>query len=243
MYKLASRNEPARGVSFRMYLPPAFAEHDPRVLHEFIDAHPLGILVTAAGGAAPVATHLPMVLDRDRGVLQGHLARANPQATSAAGEALVIFTGPDAYVHPGWYPSKAEHGRVVPTWNYVAVHASGPLRYMEDREWLARHLERLTARHESHRERPWRIDDAPADYIERALGDIVGIELEVSRLEGKWKMSQNRSAADITGVVAGLGVSPDDRDRAVAAIVEARRPASKRLRARGRVTGTPRDAR
>ena len=218
-----------------MYVPAAFAEPEPDVLLAFIEAHPLGALVTAApdpaGGAGLVATHLPLVLDRTRGaygVLQGHFARANPHARDAAGEALVIFTGPDAYVHPGWYPSKREHGRVVPTWNYVAVHAAGPVRLVDDADFLLGHLEALTARHEAGRERPWSMADAPPGFVDRLVHEVVGVEVEIARLDGKWKLSQNRPAADIAGVVAGLAASPSPGERAVAALVHERRPPSKR---------------
>lgn len=218
-----------------MYVPAAFSEPDPGVLHDFIEAHPLGALVTAApahdGGPTLFATHLPLVLDRTRGphgVLQGHFARANPHAGRAAGEALVIFTGPDAYVTPGWYPSKQEHGRVVPTWNYVAVHAAGPLRLIDDPSFLLRHLELLTARHEAGRAHPWALGDAPPGFVERLARETVGIEVEIARLEGKWKMSQNRPATDIAGVVAGLASSASPQDQTVAALVHARRPPSKR---------------
>ena len=219
-----------------MYIPPAFAESDLRVMLEFVEAHPLGALITAAPDAAGVprllATHLPLLLDRTRGphgVLQGHVARANPHAgAAAAGEALVIFAGPDAYVHPGWYPSKREHGRVVPTWNYVAVHATGPLRVIDEPAWLLAHLAALTARHEAGRAHPWSLDDSPPGFVERIVHDTVGVEVEVARLEGKWKMSQNRPAPDIDGVVAGLAAAPDLGERAVAALVDARRPPSKR---------------
>ena len=224
-----------------MYTSAAFAEPDPSVMLAFIEAHPLGALVTAtcaAGAPQLLATHLPLVLDRTRGahgVLQGHVARANPHASVSTGngadpEALVIFTGPDAYVHPGWYPSKREHGRVVPTWNYVAVHAAGPLRLIDDAEWLLQHLAVLTGRHEASQSRPWSIGDAPPEYIERTVREIVGVEIEIARLEGKWKMSQNRPAADIDGVVTGLRSSHSSEEHAVAALVEARRPPSKRQR-------------
>lgn len=215
-----------------MYTPPAFAEPDQLVLFDFIEAHSLGALVTAdPDGTTLHATHLPLLLDRargPRGVLQGHVARANPHAVTAAREALVIFAGPDAYVTPSWYPSKQEHGRVVPTWNYVAVHATGAFRVIDDAEFLRRHLEALTARHEGGREQPWGLGDAPAGYIERLMSDIVGVEVEIARLEGKWKMSQNRSAADIDGVVGGLSASSSALDQVAALIVEERRPPSKR---------------
>ncbi|HEU4559674.1 MAG TPA: FMN-binding negative transcriptional regulator [Longimicrobium sp.] len=212
-----------------MYIPPSNAEHSPEVMLGFIEAHPLGALVTSSDEGL-FATHLPLVLDRTRGehgVLQGHVARANPHHRQAgtASEALVIFQGPDAYITPSWYPAKAEHGRVVPTWNYVAVHVYGALRFIDDADFLRRHLEQLTARHEAGREQPWSVSDAPAQYIEAQHRAIVGVEIEITRLEGKWKMSQNRSAADIDGVVRGLTESPDATDRAVAGIVDARRPA------------------
>ncbi|HEX5832058.1 MAG TPA: FMN-binding negative transcriptional regulator, partial [Gemmatimonadaceae bacterium] len=192
------------------------------------EAHPFDALVTASSDGL-FATHLPFVLHRARGpfgTLEGHVARANPhhRQTLVAAEALVIFQGPDAYVTPAWYATKSEHGRVVPTWNYVAVHAYGTPRFTSDRAFLRRHLEALTARHEAGRDHPWGIGDAPADYIDQLERAIVGVEIEITRLEGKWKMSQNRSDADIDGVVRGLAASTDAGDRAVAEIVAARRP-------------------
>jgi transcriptional regulator len=215
-----------------MYVPPAFAETDPSVMLDFVEAHPLGALVTVSPEGELFATHLPLVLDRTHGAhgtLRGHVARANPHATHApTAEALVIFTGPQAYVSPAHYPSKARHGKVVPTWNYVAVHAYGSLRMIDDAEYVMRNVEALTARHESERPLPWTVGDAPADYVRQQLKGIVGVEVEIARLAGKWKMSQNRPAEDIDGVVAGLGGSEDPRERAVAALVDARRPPSKR---------------
>ena len=218
-----------------MYIPPAFAETDPSVMLDFVEAHPLGALVTASRDGGLFATHLPLVLDRAagaHGTLRGHVARANPHAAHAtqapASEALVIFTGPQAYVSPAYYPSKARHGKVVPTWNYVAVHAYGSLRFVDDTEYVMRNVEALTARHESDRPLPWAVGDAPADYVRQQLKGTLGVELEITRLVGKWKMSQNRAAEDIDGVVAGLGASDDARERAVAAMVDARRPESKR---------------
>ncbi|HEX2189150.1 MAG TPA: FMN-binding negative transcriptional regulator [Longimicrobiaceae bacterium] len=211
-----------------MYIPPSNAESRPEVLFDFVESHPFAALVTSGPGGL-FATHLPLVLDRGRGesgVLQGHVARANPhhRPAHASAEALVIFSGPDAYVTPAWYPAKAEHGRVVPTWNYVAVHAYGTLRFIDDPEFLQLHLEALTARHERGREQPWSVQDAPADFIGRLQRAIVGLEIEITRLEGKWKMSQNRPAEDVEGVVRGLSASPHPVDRLVAEIVEARRP-------------------
>ena len=210
-----------------MYNPPSFAEHDVEVMHAFIEAHPLGALVTASASGL-FATHLPLVLDRElgtHGTLQGHIARANPhhELAGEVAEALVLFSGADAYVTPTMYASKAKHGKVVPTWNYVAVHAHGTLRFVREPDALRRHLGRLTARHEASKPRPWSIADAPADYIEKQLGAIVGVEIEITRLEGKWKMSQNRSAEDVNGMIEGLGASEDEREREVADIVRERR--------------------
>jgi transcriptional regulator len=209
-----------------MYNPPSFAEHDLGVLQAFIEAHPLGALVTASTSGL-FATHLPLVLDRERGTygtLQGHVARANPhhEVAGEGAEALVLFTGADAYVTPTMYATKATHGKVVPTWNYVAVHAHGTLRFVREPDALRRHLARLTTRHESSRPQPWSISDAPADYIEKQLGAIVGVEIEITRLDGKWKMSQNRSAEDVNGVIDGLSRSDDPREREVAEIVRER---------------------
>ena len=211
-----------------MYIPPSFAEHDVTVMHDFIEAHPLGALVTSSP-ARLFATHLPIVLDRSRGargMLEGHVARANPHHELVADDAraLVIFTGADAYVTPSLYPSKQRHGKVVPTWNYVAVHAHGRVRLFREPDRLRAHLERLTARHESGQSRPWSLDDPPAGYVDALLGAIVGIEIEIEQLDGKWKMSQNRPAEDIEGVIHGLGASPDPTVREVGAIVEQRRP-------------------
>jgi transcriptional regulator len=219
-----------------MYTPPAFAEDRPEVMLAFVEANPLGALVTAApdaDGAGLLASHLPFVVDRSRGAhgtLVGHLARANPHAAhlAAARDALVIFPGPDAYVSPAHYASKAEHGRVVPTWNYVAVHAHGTLRRVDDPAALLAHLDAITRRHEAPRAHPWSLADAPAGYIEQTMRGTVLLEVEIARLVGKWKMSQNRPAADIAGVVEGLGASSSPRERAVGAIVAERRPGSKR---------------
>jgi transcriptional regulator len=210
-----------------MYNPPSFAEHDVAVMHDFIETHPLGALVTASPSGM-FATHLPLVLDRNPGpygTLQGHIARANAhhELAGEGDEALVLFTGADSYVTPRMYATKAKHGKVVPTWNYVAVHARGTLRFVREPDALRRHLTRLTARHEGNRPEPWSITDAPADYIEKQLGAIVGVEIAITRLEGKWKMSQNRSAEDVDGVIDGLGASADPREREVAEIVRERR--------------------
>jgi transcriptional regulator len=226
-----------------VYIPRSYVEERPEELIAFITAHPLGALVTAAGASGELfATHLPFVFDRasgEHGVLEGHLARANPHHELARDirDALVIFTGVNAYVTPNWYPGKAAHGREVPTWNYVAVHAYGALRFIDDSAWLLAHLRRLSDRSEADLQAPagetrWRVDDAPAEFIAQQMKAIIGVEVRVTRLEGKWKMSQNRTAEAIDAVVAGLGASPKAMDREVSAIVEARRPLGKESRPR-----------
>jgi transcriptional regulator len=209
-----------------------FREERLPVLHELIRREPFATLVTL-GPDGLVADHLPMLLDPDAGplgTLRGHVARANPVwrvHTPAAG-ALAIFQGASGYVSPAWYPTKRETGRVVPTWNYVVVHAHGPLRIVEDPAWLRGLVERLTARFEADREHPWKVSDAPEDYVESMLRAIVGVEIPVARLEGKWKASQNRPAQDRAGVVAGLRAAGDPASGALAAVVEeaARPPAA-----------------
>jgi transcriptional regulator len=191
-----------------MYLPPEFREERVDVLHEAIRQAALGTLVTA-GAEGLEASHVPMLLDpapEPYGRLTGHVARANGQWRRAAAEApaLAIFLGPAAYVSPDWYPSKRQTGRVVPTWNYVAVHAAGPLCFFEDEARLLRLVTRLTETHEAGRPTPWAVSDAPADFVRAQLNGIVGFELTIARLEGKWKLSQNRPAEDRAGVVAGL---------------------------------------
>ena len=212
-----------------MYIPAHFAEHDRQVLFDFIEAHPLAALVTASPSAGLFATHLPLLLDRsgaESGLLHGHIARANPHYRYLAddsSDALVIFSGPDSYITPNWYESKREHGRVVPTWNYATVHAYGEVSLVEDPVRLRRHLEALTARHEAARDAPWHVTDAPDEFITRQLTAIVGLTLRISRLEGKWKMSQNRSQADVDGVVRGLESSGLPHERAVADVMKERR--------------------
>jgi transcriptional regulator len=216
-----------------MYTPRSFAETDLPTLFDYLDAHPLGILVSTTADKL-AATHMPFLLDRSagsHGTLLGHMARANAQSkleSSTVTNALVIFTGPDAYITPDWYATKRETGRVVPTWNYVAVHVYGTLRLHDDSAFLREHLERLTHRHEASRATPWHVSDAPADHIEQQMKAIVAISIQIDRLEGKWKMSQNREDADIAGVIDGLSSSSIARDREVGSIVAARRTPKKR---------------
>ena len=192
-----------------MYLPKHFEETRPEALHELIRAHPLGMLVTL-NAAGLQANSVPFILDADPaggpGILRAHVARANPLWRETRGdvEALVVFQGPQAYISPSWYASKAEHGKVVPTWNYVTVQARGTLRAVDDADWLRAFVTRLTTKHEAVQAQPWAVTDAPADYIDTMLRAIVGIEIPLTALTGKWKVSQNRPAADRAGVVAGL---------------------------------------
>lgn len=191
-----------------MYVPKHFEESRVDVLHELIRAHPFGALITLTA-AGLEANHIPLVLDPEPtpfGVLHGHVARANPlwHEFQSEVEALVLFQGPHAYISPDWYPSKQEAGKAVPTWNYAVVHAQGPLRVVEDPVWLRSHLEALTDHHEAGRDTPWQVADAPVDFLEKLMSAVVGIEIPITRLFGKWKVSQNRSVADREGVVKGL---------------------------------------
>ncbi len=211
-----------------MYIPGSFRESDPAVMCDFIADHPFGALVTASPTSGIFATHLPFLLQRERGthgVLQGHIARANPHhdLPDTAAEALVIFTGPDAYITPTWYASKREHAKVVPTWNYVAIHVYGTLRFVDDHAFLMQHLDALTDSHESTQPHPWAMHDAPSDFLEQLARATIGVEIEITRLEGKWKMSQNRPAADVDGVIDGLAASDDPHAHAVGEQVRARK--------------------
>ena len=206
-----------------MYVPPHFAEQRPQVLYQFIRDHPFATVVSATPDGL-AASHVPLVLHREAGttaVLRGHLSRANPQSRDrSVSRALAVFHGPQAYISPSWYPTKQESGRVVPTWNFVVVHVEGPLRFVEDRDFLERHLQALTEMHESTRPAPWALDDAPREYLESAMKGIVAFEMAIARIEGKWKLGQNRDAADRAGVVEGLR---RDGDHVMSELV--RRPA------------------
>ena len=205
-----------------MYTPPAFRDDDRDSLIATIRAARLANFVTATA-EGPLATPLPLLLDAregEHGVIYGHLARANPQwRAPTLGNGLAIFMGPDAYVTPSWYATKRETGKVVPTWNYVAVHASGPVEFFEDPERLLEVVKRLTALHEGERASPWAVSDAPPEFVQAQLRGIVGLRMPVARLEGKRKMSQNRNAADRAGVAEGLAASGRPSDRHVAALI------------------------
>jgi transcriptional regulator len=205
-----------------MYVPPAFREDDLAALHGTMRGGRLANLVTATGEGV-MATPLPLFLAADEGphgTLYGHLARANPQwRLPAVGEAMALFMGPDAYVTPSWYPSKQEHHRVVPTWNYVAVHAYGSAEFFEDADRLLDLVTQLTDLHERPRAQPWAVADAPTDFVRAQLKGIVGLRLPITRLEGKRKMSQNRPEADRRGVAAGLAESERPGERAAAKLI------------------------
>jgi len=191
-----------------VYLPAHFEETRPEVLHQIIRNYPLGTLVTLASDGL-TANHLPFEYDplpAPFGTLRCHVARGNSvwKDFDARTPALAIFSGPQAYISPSWYEAKREHGKVVPTYNYFVIHAYGPMRVIEDTQWLHSLVSRLTQRFESSRPQPWAVADAPVDYIEKQLGAIVGLEIPITRLIGKSKASQNRSAADQAGVVHGL---------------------------------------
>ena len=207
-----------------MYLPAHFKEERTDVLRGLIAEHPLGTLVTLEAGGLN-GNHMPFLYDPDPaplGTLRAHVARANPVWRESKGEveALVVFQGPQLYVTPSFYPRKQETGKVVPTWNYLVVHAYGPFRAVDDAEWLRRFVTRLTDRFEAGRTDPWKVTDAPDDYVNASLKAIVGIEIPVTRLLGKWKVSQNQPAADRAGVVKGLREAGDETSVTIANWVE-----------------------
>jgi transcriptional regulator len=209
-----------------MYRPPAFREDRLDVLHALIESHRLATLVTQ-GTDGLNANLIPFTLDAkrgDRGVLRAHMARANDQlaALREGGEALVIFQGPEAYITPSWYASKREHGKVVPTWNYVVVQAWGTPQVIDDPEWLHVQINELTRAQERARTEPWQVADAPADFVAAQIRGITGIEIPIARIEGKWKVSQNRPEADRRMVVAGLREGGDMDE--MADVVEERAP-------------------
>ena len=202
-----------------MYRPDHFRVADVNEMHALMRARPFATLVSAQAKGL-FASHLPTVLkaEGEYGVIECHLARANPHCRELAdaAEALMIFHGPEAYVTPNWYPSKAQHGKVVPTWNFAAVHAYGRPEVVQEREWLLRHVTELTAQQERGEARPWQVSDAPPAFIDVMLRGIVGFRFPIARLEGKWKMSQNREMQDRAGVVQGLRARGEGEDLAVA---------------------------
>ncbi len=208
-----------------MYIPRANQEDRIPVLHQLMNDQPFASLITM-GSSGLFASHIPMVLEQNgaMGRLKCHVSRANTQWRdhSPTIEALAIFSGPQHYITPSWYPEKQETGKVVPTWNYVVVHAYGLLKVIEDHEWLMAHLESLVKVHESSSRIPWKIEDAPSDYIASQIKGIVGLEMTINRLEGKWKLSQNRSEQDRQGVAEGLADLNTPESLAMKALVERR---------------------
>jgi len=211
-----------------MYNPPHFQEQRPEVMQQLIREHSLAALVTL-GPEGLIANHVPLILDPDAGplgTLRGHLSRMNPQWRDSLPDvsALAIFQGPAAYITPSWYPTKQEGGKVVPTYNYMVVHAHGPLQTYDDPRLLERNVRALTELHESRFALPWSVDDAPADYVRGLLKGIIGIEIPIAKLEGKWKLSQNRPPADQQGAVDGLGQAGDPLSAAMADWIASRKP-------------------
>jgi len=208
-----------------MYQPVHHREERLGTLHALIRSHPLGLLVSN-GEDGPVANALPFLIDAARGpkgTLRAHVARANPQwqAIAAAPErpVLVVFQGAESYITPSWYETKRQTGKVVPTWNYVIVQARGKACVIEDRDWLAGQIAALTGEHEGKRAEPWAVSDAPDNFIEMQMRAIVGIEIEITDLAGKWKVSQNRPEADKAGVAQGLGAAEDESSREMSRLV------------------------
>jgi len=213
-----------------MYIPPAFLETRLEVMHGLIRTHPLGWLFSAgAGGLA--ATPIPFLVypgEGESGTLRGHMARGNPQWQDLGAECLVVFQGEQGYVTPSWYPSKPDTHKVVPTWNYVTVQAWGRPAVIEDPAWLRRLLVELTGAQEQSRPLPWSPDDAPDDYLAAMIKMVVGLEIPIARIEGKWKLSQNREDRDRAGVIQGLGAADDPhRNPAMADLVAERWPERK----------------
>jgi len=206
-----------------MYTPKSHEETRVDVMHELVRAHPLATW-TVLGDGELLTNHLPFGLDPSRGefgTLVGHVAHSNPvwQAPPTDVLSVVAFQGPQSYITPSWYPSKHEHGKAVPTWNYAVVHACGVPTFIENRDWLYAHINSLTNEHESGQALPWAVADAPPDFTERLLTMIVGVEIPIQRLTGKWKTSQNRLESDKLGVVAGLMSKGNTQSKAMASLV------------------------
>lgn len=207
-----------------MYIPAHFEETQIEILHQLIRNHPLGTLVTLSSDGLN-ANHIPLELDLEPtpfGTLRGHVARANPvwRDFNQDVEALVIFQGANSHITPSWYATKKETGKVVPTWNYAVVHAYGSLKIIDDTAWLRGLVERLTTQHEAAKAAPWKVSDAPENYIEPLLRAIVGIEILITKISGKWKVSQNQPQANRTGVIEGLREIADDNASVMAAMIE-----------------------
>jgi transcriptional regulator len=207
-----------------MYLPKHFEQNDVAVIHELMRAHPLATLVTLGSGGLN-ANHIPLHVCAEPaplGTLRGHVARANPMWNDFRADvaALAVFRGPQAYISPSWYPTKTQTGRVVPTWNYLAAHACGPLRIIDDPAWVRDLLQTLTTEHEAAQANPWSMRDAPEEFVAKMVAGVVGIEIVISSLTGKYKASQNQPSENRAGVVHALRAQHTDEARAMAAWVE-----------------------
>jgi len=206
-----------------VYVPHHFATDDADALIARLARRWAGVLVTVGEDGAPVGTHMPILWDAERRTATGHIARANPHWKHGACKGLIVLSGPEAYVTPGWYPSKAEHGKTVPTWNYEAVHITGAVEWFDDAARLEAVVRDLSALHEEGRPAPWAIEDAPRAYIDALLRGIVGVTLTAERVEAKRKLSQNKSAADFDGVAQGMAASDEPMAHEVAALMRATR--------------------
>lgn len=213
------------GVTDHAYPPPVFTVDDGEDLKTLLRAAGLATLVSH-GSDGIVVTHLPLIYDETANLLVGHMSRKNPHPNVGAGEALALFHNMDAYVTPGWYPSKAVHGRVAPTWNYEFLHVRGQLRWIEDRDWLLANVSAVTDRFESDQPNPWKVSDAPSDYVDKLLSAIIGVEIVITSIECRRKMSQNQREDDRQGAIAGLAASPKPGDRQVGEAMRALYPAA-----------------
>lgn len=206
-----------------MYVPAHFATDDADALIARLARRWAGVLITIGDDGAPVGTHMPILWDVEKRIATGHIARANPHWKQGAGQGLIVLSGPEAYVTPSWYPSKAEHGKAVPTWNYEAVHITGRVEWIDGGERLEAIVRDLSSFFERERPAPWAMEDAPRGYIDALLRGIVGVELRAERIEAKRKLSQNKSAADFNGVAAGLAATDDPLAQEVAALMRGTR--------------------
>jgi transcriptional regulator len=209
-----------------MYVPAHFATDEADALIARLSRRWAGVLVTVDADGTPVATHIPILWDAEKKIASGHVARANPQWKQEPGRGLMVLTGAEAYVTPSYYPSKREHGKTVPTWNYEAVHLSGRVEWFDDAARLETLVRDLSALHEADRAEPWAIEDAPRPYIDAMLRGIIGVTLHVDRIDAKRKLSQNKSEADFTGVERGLAATGDALSTEVAALMRETRAAA-----------------
>lgn len=209
-----------------MYVPHHFATDEADALIARLARRWAGVLITIGEVGAPVGTHIPILWDAEKRIATGHIARANPQWQHGAGKGLIVLSGAEAYVTPAWYPSKAEHGKTVPTWNYEAVHITGQIEWFDDPARLEAIVRDLSALHESGRDHPWTIEDAPRAYIDAMLRGFIGVTLTAERVEAKRKLSQNKSEEDFTGVERGMAASDEPMAQEVAALMRATRAVS-----------------